>query len=194
MTPGAVQARGAGLVIRYGVHASPFGPCIIATTPQGVCELAFAEPDDVPETLATLRARWPEAEWTEDPEATAPVRDALFAPLDAPPDAPSRAPFMLLLKGTNFQVRVWEALLRIPPGQTTTYGAIARALGEPGASRAVGNAVGQNPVAALIPCHRVIRQTGALGGYRWGVARKRALLAWEAAGLEAEAHPDAVPA
>ncbi|MBX3270613.1 MAG: methylated-DNA--[protein]-cysteine S-methyltransferase [Sandaracinaceae bacterium] len=171
MTPGELRRAGGGTAIAWAVHPSPLGPCFVATTPRGVCELAFA--DTPSEPLAALRARWPEATIERDPSAGRAVVDALA---QAPRD---RGPVTLHLRGTNFQLRVWTALLAIPPERVTSYGALARALGRPGAARAVGQAVGDNPVAWLVPCHRVLRSHGALGGYRWGLERKRALLALE---------------
>ncbi len=176
MTPGEVKRRGEGLVIRYGIHPSPFGDCLLALTERGICTLAFLPPDGRAQALAELRSRWRGSELREDPAATLSLVRRIFSP--APESA--RPVVSLHLQGTNFQIRVWEALLRIPSGSAATYEDIAASLEMPGAARAVGNAVGQNPIAFLIPCHRVIRKTGAFGGYRWGAARKKALLGWEA--------------
>jgi len=171
MTPGELRRGAEGLSIAWGVHETPFGECAIAVTPRGVCELFFPDALD-PE--AELRARWPRADLARDEARSAPIVAALR-------DASRRSgPLTLHLKGTNFQLRVWKALLAIPHGEVTSYGALARSVGAPTAHRAVGNAVGRNPVSLLVPCHRVLRSSGALGGYRWGVDRKRALLAWEA--------------
>lgn len=173
MTPGELRRGGAGITLRWGVHETPFGACFVAVTARGVAEVAFVEDGDDPD--AELAARWPGATRREDRVATRGIVDAML-------DASSRGgPPTLHLKGTNFQIRVWKALLAIPPGRVTTYGAIAAAIGRPGAARAVGRAVGTNPVSVLIPCHRVLAANGALGGYRWGLERKRALLAWEGA-------------
>lgn len=177
MTPGEVARSGAGLDIRYGVHESPFGPCLIAQTARGVCALRFLGDEGADATLAELREEWTGATFSEDRAATVATRDRIFAP-DAQRNGEGLS---VLVKGTNFQVRVWEALLRVPPGRVTTYGQVADWIGNPRAVRAVGSAVGGNPVAYLIPCHRVIRKSGAVGGYRYGSARKRAMLAWEAA-------------
>ncbi|RJX36188.1 MAG: methylated-DNA--[protein]-cysteine S-methyltransferase [Desulfarculus sp.] len=177
MTPGQVAQRGQGLVIRHGLHPSPFGPCLLLLTERGVCGLAFAPPGGRARALAHLAGRWPGATLRQDQTGTRPVVERIFAPVPAGRDQPLN----LLVRGTNFQIQVWEALLRIPPAAAATYGELARWLGRPGAARAVGAANGANPIAYLIPCHRVIRGSGALGGYRWGLARKRALLAWESA-------------
>lgn len=177
MTPAEYRAHGAGLRIRYGFAATPFGECLLALTERGICALSFQEPAGREAALARLRAAWSRAELLPDAPGTAAVAAQLFAPAAAPGAA--RLP--LLLKGTNFQIKVWEALLRIPPGQRVSYGAVAVAVGRPGASQAVGSAVGANAIGYLIPCHRVIQQHGGPGGYRWGEARKLALLGWEAA-------------
>ncbi|MEJ2059038.1 MAG: methylated-DNA--[protein]-cysteine S-methyltransferase [Gammaproteobacteria bacterium] len=176
VTPGEYKTGGAGLSIDYAVHDSPFGNAFIATTPRGVCNLAFLERDEVHEHLADLRKQWPQAEINENRERTLPVMDALFGNGTTP-----ERPLSLFVAGTNFQTRVWKALLNIPPGKVASYNQIANAIGHPNAARAVGNAVGANPIALLIPCHRVLRQNGDLGGYHWGEARKHAILAWEAA-------------
>lgn len=175
MSPGEYKARGAGLAVRYGVHASPFGAALIATTARGVCGLHFV--DDAAEGVERLRRDWPDAELCRDPAATAPVAERIFRPLSPPP---GRA-LALLVKGTNFQVKVWRALLELPFGSLATYGDVAARIGDAGSARAVGTAASANPIAWLIPCHRVIRESGALGGYRWGTERKAAMLGWEAA-------------
>jgi AraC family transcriptional regulator, regulatory protein of adaptative response / methylated-DNA-[protein]-cysteine methyltransferase len=182
MTPGEVRRRGEGLTIRYGSHPTPFGDCLLALTDRGVCDLGFPGAEDG-DPVAALRARWPLARLEERPEATAPVAERIFAR----GAAPGTPPLPLLLVGTNFQIRVWEALLRIPAGEVTSYERLAAGIGAPTAARAVGSAVGRNPVAYLIPCHRVIRGTGVFGEYRWGSARKKAMLGWEAARRESAA-------
>jgi AraC family transcriptional regulator of adaptative response/methylated-DNA-[protein]-cysteine methyltransferase len=175
-SPGEFKARGAGLEIRWGVHASPFGDAMVALTRRGVSRLAFLGDGGAAAEGDALAAAWPGAELRRDDAGTAAVALAMFAcRADAPP---------LWVRGTNFQIAVWRALLRVPEGAVCTYGDLAAAIGRPSAARAVGQAVGANPVAYLIPCHRVIRGVGALGGYRWGPARKRAMLAWEAARSE----------
>jgi AraC family transcriptional regulator of adaptative response/methylated-DNA-[protein]-cysteine methyltransferase len=175
MSPGEARLGGAGLDIRHGLHDTRFGPALIAATARGVCALHFV--DDERTGLARLRQSWPHARFVRDPAATATVAQRLFAPLAGS----ARQPLAVLVKGTNFQIQVWRALLALPAGAVTTYGDLARALDMPEAARAVGTAVGANALAWLIPCHRVIRASGALTGYRWGAERKAAMLAWEAA-------------
>ncbi len=177
VTPGEYRAMGAGMRIDAGFHETPFGECLLGVTARGVCALSFFE-GDREAALADLARRWPRAAIAEKPRATAPVASRIFRALEVR-DPSSVVPLALLVHGTNFQVNVWRALLRIPAGTVATYEDVATAIGAPAATRAVGTAVGRNPVAFLIPCHRVIRTTGALGGYRWGLARKRAMLAWE---------------
>lgn len=176
MPPGTYAQGGAGLTIRYGWFDSPFGPALATGTEHGLNGLAFAAETGAPAALADLQNRWPEARYVEDPAALRPWIDAAFAGQGSVPLAPLGAPF---------QIKVWEALLQIPEGHVTTYGEIAQAIGSPRAVRAVGTAVGRNPIALLIPCHRAIRKTGALGGYHWGLPVKRAMLAWESARAEA---------
>lgn len=188
-TPGDVRRGGAGLRIRTGVHPSPFGEALLAATDRGICFLAFL-PDpgtaeraaSEEEARAALKRRWPDAETVQEPELTEALARRAFRVLEE--DA-STEPLVLHLRGTNFQLQVWRALLRIPPGRLASYGALAELVGRPGAARAVGGAVGANPVSFLIPCHRVIRSGGDIGSYRWGASRKRAMLGWEAA-LDAE--------
>lgn len=227
VTPGEFKRRGEGLVIRHGVHPTPFGDLLVAVTPRGVCRAAFlatlparaasdvdtsgadasgvdmsgvdtpgADMSGMPLSgiaavreaeLAALRASWPLARFEEDPAGTAAVVAAMFDT----PRAARPGPLSLHVVGTNFQVAVWRALLRIPHGHFASYRQLAQAIGRPGASRAVGGAVGANSVALLIPCHRVIQQSGALGGYRWGPLRKRALLAWEQLRCDDEAAAEA---
>ncbi len=176
VTPGEFKNAGAGLTIQYGFHSSPFGECLIAVTARGVCHLGFVPDAGRRAALAELAGEWPRARLTEAARATAPVARRLFARHHG------KAPAIPLhVRGTNFQIKVWEALLRIPPGAVVSYEEIARRLRAPRATRAVASAVARNPVGFLIPCHRVIRKNGALGGYHWGETRKQALLAWEAA-------------
>jgi AraC family transcriptional regulator of adaptative response/methylated-DNA-[protein]-cysteine methyltransferase len=175
MTPGEVKTHGEGLTITVGFHDSPFGEVLIGITERGVCGLSFVT-GDRRAALEGLQSYWPAARFVTDEKVTQPVFDQIFGTARN-----GHPPLMLLLKGTNFQVRVWEALLCIPPGGLVTYGDIAARLGQPSASRAVGTAVGQNPIAYLIPCHRVIRSTGVIGDYRWQPARKKAIIGWEAA-------------
>lgn len=175
MSPGEARLGGAGLDIRYGTHNTRFGPALIGTTARGVCALHFI--NDGCAGPEVLRKTWPQARLQHDPAATAVIARRIFAPLAVAP----RRPLSLLVKGTNFQIQVWRALLALPAGAVTTYGDLARALDMPAAARAVGTAIGTNAIAYLIPCHRVIRATGTLTGYRWGPERKAAMLAWEAA-------------
>ncbi len=178
VTPGEFKRRGAGLEIRYGFHPSPFGECLLARTGRGICALFFVLDGDRQKTLEELRRRWPDASLVEDPRSTGLLARQVFA-------ASGRGRQVRLdVRGTNFQLKVWQALLEIPPGAVAPYERVAERVGKPRASRAVGTAVGQNPVAFLIPCHRVIRKVGAVGKYHGGVTRKRAMLAWEAGRVE----------
>jgi AraC family transcriptional regulator of adaptative response/methylated-DNA-[protein]-cysteine methyltransferase len=181
MTPGEFRDNGQGLRISAGFHESPFGEALIATTERGVCGLSFHD-GSRRAALRDLAERWPQATIEERPRVTAPVASRIFKALEIR-DPAGLVPLGLLVRGTNFQVKVWRALLQIPVGSVATYEDIATAIGAPSAVRAVGTAIGRNPVAFLIPCHRVIRTTGALGGYRWGLPRKRAMLAWEASAV-----------
>lgn len=178
VTPGNVRSAGAGLTIRHGHHATPFGGATVALTDRGICALGFDD-DERGATLARLEHDWPAARLVRDQAATAAVVRRIFG------QARAGRPLTLHLRGTNFQLKVWEALLAIPDATTTTYGTLAGTIGHPSASRAVGSAVGDNPVAFLVPCHRVLRATGGLGGYRWGIERKRAMLTWEGVRREA---------
>lgn len=175
-TPGEIKGRGAGLTIHYDFHPTPFGEALIAATPRGICALAFVQKSRE-ETLASAGAPWKHATFIRSQEATAPLAERIFSPRGRR----NGEALALHVAGTNFQIQVWQALLCLPPGAATTYGDLAAAIGAPGAARAVGSAVGRNPVAYLIPCHRVIRKTGILGEYRWGAARKKAMLGWEGA-------------
>jgi AraC family transcriptional regulator of adaptative response/methylated-DNA-[protein]-cysteine methyltransferase len=177
VTPGEYKAQGAGLAIAYGRHHTPFGECLVATTERGVCALSFLNGSGWDGAVADLAARWPGAVLTEQPEVTGVTAQRVFSGVRADADRP----LALFLKGTNFQLKVWEALLQIPVGAVSAYADVARLAGSPQASRAVGNAVAGNNIAYLIPCHRVIRSSGAVSSYRWGATRKRAILGWEAA-------------
>lgn len=183
VTPGEVKSGGEGLEIRWGIHPTPFGEALVAVSDRGVCQLSFGDSEEtLEEALATLKRRFPEARRVEASKSTGPVSERIFRRLRGERGGVDAEQGLALhLRGTNFQLRVWRALLSIPDGEAVTYGRIARALGKPGAARAVGSAVGANPVAVLIPCHRVLRETGDFGGYRWGTGRKRAVLGWEAA-------------
>ena len=176
MSPGAYAQRGAGLTIRYGWFDSPFGKVLAMGTDKGLCGLAFAGECGRDAAWEDMTGRWPEADFTENPDAIVPWVDAAFA---------GKGQAALHMIGAPFQIKVWEALLRIPTGHVTTYSDIARAIGNPNAVRAVGTAVGRNPVSFLIPCHRALRKSGGLGGYHWGLPVKRAILAWESARTDA---------
>jgi len=176
MTPGQFMEQARGLTLGWAVTETPFGPALMAALEGRLCALSF-QAGDPGQALAELEARWPRARFQQDPQALAPFAAALEQRFRGGPPQP----LALALKGTPFQLRVWEALLRIPEGRVLAYGDLARQLGDPGASRAIGTAVGQNPVGYLIPCHRVIQASGALGDYHWGAERKRAILALERA-------------
>ncbi len=183
VTPGEYKARGEGMSVRYGFHDSPFGECLLMTTERGVCGLAFTEPEGREGALAHLSRGWERAAIHRDDRATAPLAARAFAV--ASDTAPGTPPLRLLVRGSAFQLSVWRALLAVPPGALTTYAELARRIQTPGAARAVGTANGANAIAWLIPCHRVIRKTGAMGGYRWGEARKLAMIGWEATAEDA---------
>ena len=176
MSPGDYKSRGRGLVIRYGWHVSPFGIALAMATDRGLAGLAFCDPGEERETLDDMTARWPNATFVRDVSVTAPYAARIFEPARWRQDEPLR----VVLIGTDFQVRVWEALLDIPLGRARTYSDIAAGIGSPAASRAVGAAVGANPVSFVVPCHRALGKSGALTGYHWGLTRKRAILGWEA--------------
>jgi len=175
VTPGEYKSGGAGLTIRYGLHDTPFGKTLIGVTERGICHLGFVQTSEG-DVIDTLVANWQQAKMIEDHKATASLVEPIF-------DLNQRfnTPLPLHLRGTNFQLKVWEALLRIPPGAVTSYQGLAEQAGRPGASRAVGAALGRNPIAVLIPCHRVIRKLGEFGNYRYGPVRKKAMVGWEAA-------------
>jgi AraC family transcriptional regulator of adaptative response/methylated-DNA-[protein]-cysteine methyltransferase len=170
MTPGEIRAGGEGVCIRYGVTDTPFGSAFVAETGRGLCRLAFIDSTSDAE-LKTLRASWPNADFVRDDTRATTLVDTIWGH--------RTATLPLAVCGTNFQVQVWRALLELDAGETVTYGALARKLGMPDGARAVGNAVGANPIAWVIPCHRVLRAGGQLGGYRWGIARKQMIRRWE---------------
>ena len=176
MSPGDYKTRGAGLTIRYGYHISPFGIALVMVTDRGLCGLAFADAGGEAASLADMRSRWPNATYVEDIAATAPYAARVFDPGHWRRDEPLR----VVMIGTDFQLRVWKALLNIPMGRATTYSSLACEIGAPKASRAVGAAVGANPLSFVVPCHRAVGKSGALTGYHWGLTRKRAILGWEA--------------
>ncbi len=178
MSPGEYKRRGEGLEICYGFHASPFGDALLMTTPRGLCGLAFINEDENEgrdEAIADMMRRWPKATYRADATVTGPLATAIFGATNAAPAEPIR----LVLIGSEFDVRVWQTLLQIPMGRAVGYQHIARHLGQPTAARAVGSAVGRNPISFVVPCHRVFRVDGNLGGYHWGLTRKRALIGWE---------------
>ncbi|MFS8035597.1 methylated-DNA--[protein]-cysteine S-methyltransferase [Xanthobacter sp. AM11] len=180
MSPGEFKTGGAGLVIRFGFHPSPFGLALAMSTPRGLCGLAFADQGEEAAALMDMRSRWPNAAFEEDPAATAPLVARIFDPASWQGDQPLRIVFI----GTDFEIQVWETLLRIPMGLATTYSNIAEHVGRPKAARAVGAAIGRNPISFVVPCHRVIGKSGDLTGYHWGLTRKRAILGWEAGKVE----------
>ena len=180
MSPGDYAREGAGLTISWGWFDSPFGPALAMGTDKGLCGIAFAGETGAEAAMADLVGRWPRAAFVEDAERLRPWVTAAFGG-----GVGGAAPLYLI--GAPFQIKVWEALLRVPSGQVTTYSEIAGAIGHPKAVRAVGTAVGRNPISWLIPCHRALRKSGELGGYHWGLPVKRAMLAWESARAEAEA-------
>ncbi|MBX3530283.1 MAG: bifunctional helix-turn-helix domain-containing protein/methylated-DNA--[protein]-cysteine S-methyltransferase [Rhizobiaceae bacterium] len=176
MSPGDYKTRGAGLTIRYGWHVSPFGIALVMATERGLAGLAFADAGGERAAFEDMAGRWPNATYVEDVSATQPYAARIFDPARWRADEPLR----VVLIGSDFQVRVWEALLRIPMGCARTYSSIAADIGRPDAPRAVGAAVGANPVSFVVPCHRALGKSGALTGYHWGLTRKRAILGWEA--------------
>jgi AraC family transcriptional regulator of adaptative response/methylated-DNA-[protein]-cysteine methyltransferase len=181
MSPGEWKAGGEGLVITYGFHASPFGLALVMTSPRGLCGLAFADPGEERKALDDMRRRWARATYVESAAATAETARRIFDSTLWRPDQPLRVVFI----GTDFEVRVWETLLGIPMGRAITYSDIATKVGRPSAARAVGAAVGKNPVSFVVPCHRVLGRSGDLCGYHWGLTRKRAMLGWEAGRISA---------
>lgn len=181
MSPGAYKTRGAGLTIRYGFHLSPFGVALIMVTERGLAGLSFNDAGGEKAAFDDMSRRWPNAAYVEDMAATAPYASRIFDPSRWRAEDPLR----VVMIGTDFQLRVWDALLRIPMGTARTYSSIAAEIGSPSASRAVGAAIGANPVSFVVPCHRAIGKSGALTGYHWGLTRKRAILGWEAARVSA---------
>lgn len=180
VTPGEYKQRGEGVEIRYGIHPSPFGECLVALTDRGICNLMFVQDHERDAAITTLRDNWPAAEFTEDYGGTRVVIEQMMELFETR----SSTPLRLFLSGTNFQIKVWEALLQIIPGSVVSYEDVAIHIGMPGASRSVGNAISRNPIPVLIPCHRVIRKSGEIGDYRWGASRKKALLGWEMAKVD----------
>lgn len=176
MPPGVYRARGEGLTITWGLHQSPFGIAVVLVTPHGLAGLAFADEDGEAAAFEDMRRRWPRAVYVRDDAATASIARRIFDQTQWSPEQPLR----ITLIGTDFEVRTWETLLRIPMGRATTYSDVARHIGKPSAVRAVGTAVGRNPISFVVPCHRVLGKSGDLSGYHWGLTRKKAILGWEA--------------
>ena len=183
MSPGEWKAGGQGTTIRFGFHPSPFGRALVMATERGLAGLAFADAGEEASALADMKRRWPRANFVADDARTAPIAMRIFDPSQWQQDRPLR----VVLIGTDWEVRVWEALLKIPMGSVATYSGIAGKVCTPSAARAVGAAVGKNPVAFVVPCHRVIGKAGALTGYHWGITRKHAMLGWEAGQVGAAA-------
>ncbi len=183
MSPGEWKSGGEGLKIRFGFHPSPFGSALVMATDRGLAGLALADAGKERAVLADMKGRWPKAAYVEDAAATAPLARRIFDSTQWRPEQPLR----VVLIGTDWEVRVWEALLQIPMGKLTTYSNIAGKVCTPAAARAVGAAVGKNPICFVVPCHRVVGKTGELTGYHWGLTRKRAMLGWEAGQVAAAA-------
>ena len=183
MSPGEWKTGGEGLTIRFGFHPSPFGSALVMATERGLAGLAFADPGEEPAALADMKRRWPRATYVEDSARTAVVAKRIFDPSQWQESQPLR----VVLIGTDWEVRVWETLMQIPMGRLTTYSDIASKIRKPAAARAVGAAVGKNPVSFVVPCHRVVGKSGDLTGYHWGITRKRAMLGWEAGQVGAAA-------
>lgn len=173
----AHTSQAAAVTVRYGFHSTPFGEALLALTERGICALSFVDEGGRERALASVEREWSGAELTEDADGTRAAMASVFAS-----GSGSGPAIGVDVKGTSFQRRVWEALRSVPRGSVATYEDIARRIGRPGAARAVGSAIGRNPVALVIPCHRVIRKTGSLGGYRWGLERKSRILSWEKRG------------
>jgi AraC family transcriptional regulator of adaptative response/methylated-DNA-[protein]-cysteine methyltransferase len=183
MSPGEWKSGGEGLTVRFGFHPSPFGSALVMATERGLAGLAFADPGEERAALADMKARWPRAAYVEDSARTAAVAKRIFDPTQWQQSQPLR----VVLIGTDWEVRVWEALMQIPMGRLVTYSDIAGKVRSPAAARAVGAAVGKNPVSFVVPCHRVVGKSGELTGYHWGITRKRAMLGWEAGQVGAAA-------
>jgi AraC family transcriptional regulator of adaptative response/methylated-DNA-[protein]-cysteine methyltransferase len=176
MSPGEWKSGGEGLTVHFGFHPSPFGKALVMATERGLAGLAFADAGEEDAALADMKRRWPRASYVADAARTAPIAQRIFDPSQWREERPLR----VVLIGTDWEVRVWETLLKIPMGSVATYSGIAEKVCTPAAARAVGAAVGKNPVAFVVPCHRVIGKKGDLTGYHWGVTRKQAMLGWEA--------------
>ncbi len=189
-SPGEVKSGGAGWTISAGIADSPFGQCLLGESPRGICHLSFIDAGDAAAELAALKEHWPLARLHRDDANAARLAGGIFARQTR---RHARSALRAFVKGTTFQVRVWRALLQVQPGTLVSYARLAAALDQPAAARAVGTAVGHNPLAYLIPCHRVIRETGVIGDYRWGQVRKRAMVAWESSPRSAVETPGLAP-
>lgn len=176
MSPGEWKTGGDGMTLRYGFHPSPFGTALVMASERGLAGLAFADAGEEKAALADMTGRWPRASYIEDYLGTAPLAQRIFDKKLWRPDQPLR----VTLIGTDFEVRVWETLLKIPMGRAVCYSDIAKKIESPKASRAVGAAVGKNPISFVVPCHRALGKSGALTGYHWGITRKQAMIGWEA--------------
>ncbi|MDB5593750.1 MAG: methylated-DNA--[protein]-cysteine S-methyltransferase [Hyphomicrobiales bacterium] len=176
MTPGEYKTGGRGLALAYGYHRSPFGEALAVVAPRGLTGLGFVDAAGREAALADMQRRWPQATFVADQTATAPYVRRAFDPDLWRPEQPLR----IVLIGSDFELRVWNTLLGVPLGTATSYASLAARIGKPGAARAVGAAVGRNPISFVVPCHRVMGSTGALTGYHWGLARKQAIIGWEA--------------
>ena len=188
VTPGELKSGGDNLQLYWGVQSCPFGDCFIACTERGIHQLVFIDAHELDDTVKALVEQWPRADIRRDQVRASALVHRIFNQGNGPgksPQIPDTKPLKLWLKGSPFQFKVWEALLNVPPGKLCSYGDLATLIGQPNAARAVGSAVGKNPVAVLIPCHRVIQRMGVIGNYRWGALRKQALLGWEASSEEA---------
>ena len=174
MTPAEFKSKGANLTIHYGIHETPFGDCLIAITERGITDFRFIENEDKSLIIKELQQDFEKSKLIFDNNFTKPFVEQIFYETHN-----SNEPLTLLMRGTNFQIKVWEALLKIPFGQMVSYETIANAIGQPTAQRAVGTAIGSNRLGYIIPCHRVLQKVGGIGGYRWGVTRKKAILGWE---------------
>jgi AraC family transcriptional regulator of adaptative response/methylated-DNA-[protein]-cysteine methyltransferase len=177
MSPGVYKAKGEGLTISYGYHPSPFGIALLMVTEHGLCGLSFNDEGGERAAFEDMAGRWPRARFVEDSARTAPFAARVFG------DLKDGQPLRVTMIGSDFEISVWETLLKIPMGRAVTYGSIAQQLGKPKAARAVGAAVGKNPISFVVPCHRVLGAGGALTGYHWGLTRKKAILGWEAGKL-----------
>ena len=181
MSPGEWKNGGGGMTLRYGFHPSPFGTAIVIASGRGLAGLAFADPGEEQTSFADMKRRWPNATYVEDRDGTVGLAQRIFDTRMWRPDRPLR----IIMIGTDFEVRVWETLLKIPMGRAVCYADIANKIKNPKASRAVGAAVGRNPVSFVVPCHRVLGRSGDITGYHWGLTRKRAMLGWEAGQVSA---------